>query len=265
MNDQHPLRKSKLTSFAITAFFLIVTVLTVLIFLAFCRVKTVNIENCVFSDKQTVMKAGKINVGMHIYALDKEKVEERIKEANPYVCDVYITRTGMTTLNITLTEDAPGFYIEQDGKYIVLSETLRVLEICNSKAEFPTSSVAQISLPPVETAVLKKTLEFKEDWVSYGKECIEILEAIAASGLSGTLTYADISEKFDLRVTYKDKYDIRFGSPYKLSEKLSLAVETIEYLEDPINRLSTAKGIIHASVIGETSFEATGAIGEETQ
>ncbi len=265
MNDTHPLRKSKLRSFAITAFFFTATALTVLIFLTFCRVKTINIENCVFSDKQTIMESGKVKVGMHIYALDKEKMEERIKAANPYVSDVYITRTGFTTLNITLTEDAPRFYIEQDGNYIVLSETLRVLEICPSKAEMSGLSVAEISLPTVKSAHLKQTLVFEETTSSYGEECIDILEEIAASPLSGTITYADLSEKFDLRVTYKDKYDIRFGSPRSLSQKLTLVAETIAYLEDPINRFSTAKGIIHASVIGETSFEATGALNDTAE
>lgn len=265
MNGSHPLRKSKLRSFAITAVFFAATVLTVFVFLTFCRVKTVNIENCVFSDRQTILEAGKVKVGMHIYALDKEKMEERIKEASPYVSDVYITRTGFTTLNITLTEDTPRFYIEQDGNFVVLSETLRVLEICHSQAELSGISAAKIDLPAVKSATLRQTLAFEDETASYGEECIEILEAISASPLSGTLTYADLSEKFDLRVTYKDKYDIRFGSPKELSQKLSLVAETIDYLEDPINRFSTAKGIIHASVIGETSFEATGALNDTVE
>ncbi len=264
--NTHPLQKRRLTYFWISAFFSVSTVIAVLFFLLVCRIGTINVENCVYSSEQSVLEASKVKVGMHIYALDKEKVEERIKEANPYVSDVYITRTGLRTLNITLTEDKPSFYIEQNGNFIVLSPTLRVLEIASSRAAATAKNAAMIILPPAKDAVLREELSFKESDESeyYSGECIDILASIARSSISGNITYADLSEKFDLRVTYKDKYDIRFGSPTGLEEKLSLVSETIEFLEDPINRFSTAKGIIHASVTGETSFEATGSIEENT-
>lgn len=260
--NTHPLVKRRLTYFLISAFFAASTVIAVLFFLLFCRVGAVNVENCVYSSEQSVLEASRVKVGMHIYALDKEKVEKRIKEANPYVSDVYITRTGLRTLNITLTEDKPDFYIEQNGKFVILSGTLRVLEIANSRAEAASKGAAMIILPPVNDAILREELSFNEteDPEYYSGECIGILSSIAASPISGNITYADLSEKFDLRVTYKDKYDIRFGSPKDLEEKLSLVSETIAFLEDPINRFSTAKGIIHASTVGEASFEATGSV-----
>ena len=106
---------------------------------------------------------------------------------------------------------------------------------------------------------------FKEEYEEYyDGECIGVLSAIAESSLSGNITYADLSEKFNICVTYKDKYEIRLGSPKDIEEKLSLVSETITFLEDPINRFSTAKGIIHASIAGETSFEATGSISAPT-
>lgn len=263
--NTHPLMKRRITYFLITSFFLISTILAVLFFLVICRIGTVNIQNCTYSSEQNVLDSSKAKVGMHIYAIDKEKMERKIKESNPYVSDVYITRTGLRTLNITLTEDKPNFYIEQNGKFIILSQTLRVLEIVSSRAEAVAKNAAQISLPPINDAVLREELSFKSDHTEYyDGECIGVLSAIADSSLSGKITYADLSEKFNIRVTYKDKYEIRLGSPKDIEEKLTLVSETITFLEDPINRFSTAKGIIHASVAGETSFEATGSISSST-
>ena len=263
--NTHPLMRRRLTYFLITSFFLISTVIAVLFFLIICRIGTVNIQNCVYSNQQNVLDSSKAKVGMHIYAIDKEKMEEKIKEANPYVSDVYITRTGLRTLNITLTEDKPSFYIEQNGKFVILSQTLRVLEIVPNKAEAIAKKAAQILLPPANDALLREELSFKEEYAEYyDGECIGVLSAIAESYLSGNITYADLSEKFNICVTYKDKYEIRLGSPKDIEEKLSLVSETITFLEDPINRFSTAKGIIHASIAGETSFEATGSISAPT-
>lgn len=262
MNDsnQHPLLKIKLIFFAISAFFLVFTAVTVIVFLTVFRVHAVDIENCKYSSKENIEKSSGVEIGMHMYAIDKEKMEEAIIAENPYVNDVRITRKGATTLCITLTEDAPRFYIVLDGKYFVLSDTLRVLAEYNSMDELSALALAPISLPKVEEAPLGKTLIFTEETEADGKECIDILSILAESTLSGTITSADVSERFDLRFTYKDKYEIRFGSPKNFADKLALVTDTIEYLEDPINGYSTAKGIIHASVTGETSFEATGAI-----
>ncbi len=262
MNDSsaHILWKTKFTHFAITAFFVVATAVTVLVFLLVYRIRAVNIENCVYSNKESVMEATEIKLGMHSYAIDKEEMAERIMASNPYICNVHITRESATTLRIDITEDAPRFYISYNGKYIILSETLRVLAECESEAELLSLSVAPIKLPDVEKSELGKTLVFTEEAEEDGKECIELLSMLAESSLSGVITHADFSERFNIAVTYNNKYEIRFGSPKNFADKLSLVIDTIEELENPLNGYSTAKGIIHASVTGETSFEATGAI-----
>ena len=262
MENSHPLFKRRLTYFLITAFFLVGTVCAVLFFLLNVRVSTVDLENCYYSDKASVLAAADIKMGTHSYAIDKDKISSAIMEQNPYVTDVRIKRTGISSLTITLTEDAPRFYIEYGGNYLILSETLRVLGVYSTKEEYAHLSVYPIKLIPVESAEIGHTLVFAEGYEDKGKECISLLSQISECELSGTITYADVSERFDIRLTYKDKYELRFGSPRNFGDKLALVIETIEFLENPENGYSKAKGIIRASVNGETSFEPTGAVEE---
>lgn len=272
MGNDHPLLKRKLQFFLITALFIVLTVAAIVFFLVSVRIQTVDVENCVYSGEETVLKAASIKPGTHSYGIDKAKISRSIKAASPYVTDVRIKRTGLTSVSIILTEDAPRFYIQHGGEYVLLSEKLRVLARYESLSECAHLPVYPILLMPVKEAETGKTLVFEENEgdedtppdlsVLDSGDAIEILTQISESELSGTITHADISERFDLRFTYKDKYEIRFGAPREFSEKLALVIKTIAYLENPENGYSGAKGIIHASVIGETSFEPTGATGE---
>ncbi len=270
MNDSHPLLQNRLRYLLITALFIVFTVVAVVFFLTQVRVQTVTVENCVYSSEADVLKAANIKKGTHSYAIDKDKIAEAIIAKNPYVTELRIKRTGISSLAIILTEDAPRFYIEHEGSYFILSETLRVLAEYPSLAECAHLNVYPIKLMPVESAKIGKTLVFAEGYEADGEECIGLLSQISASELSGTITYADVSARFDLRFTYKDKYEILFGAPKNFAGKLALVIDTIEFLENPENNYSAAKGIIRANVEGETTFDPTGAIeqpegGENTE
>jgi hypothetical protein len=260
MNDNHPLLKNRIRYFLITAFFIVFTVAAVVFFLTQVRIQTITVENCVYSAEADVLTAANIKKGTHSYAIDKDKIASYIIAQNPYVTDVRIKRTSISSIAIILTEDAPRFYIERGGKYVILSETQRMLAEYENPADFSHLPVYPIKLMPIEKAELGKTIVFAEGYEENGKECISLLSQISDSELSGTITYADVSVRFDLRFTYKDKYEILFGAPKNFAKKLELVVETIAFLEDPANNYSQAKGIIRANVDGETTFDPTGAI-----
>jgi hypothetical protein len=268
MGNDHPLLKRKLQVFFITAAFIVLTIVSVVFFLINVRIQTVNLENCVYSNQESVLEAASIAPGTHSYGIDKSKISSAIKRANPYVIDVRIKRTGINSISIILTEDAPCFYIEKNGEYIVLSETLRVLARYASLTEC-AHKVNHINLMPITEAEIGKTVVFEkpsEENIDLSllssADAFYILGKISASDLSGKITSIDFSDRFNIRITYKNKYEIRFGAPRGFEEKLALVIKTVAHLENPENGYSNAKGIIHASVIGETSFEPTGVLDE---
>ena len=268
MGNDHPLLKRKLQVFLISAAFIVLTIVSVVFFLINVRIQTVNLENCVYSNQESVLEAANIAPGTHSYGIDKSKISSAIKRTNPYVIDVRIKRTGINSISIILTEDAPCFYIEKNGEYIVLSETLRVLARYASLTEC-AHKVNHINLMPITEAEIGKTVVFEKPSeenanlsLLSSEDAFDILGKISASDLSGKITSIDFSDRFNIRITYKNKYEIRFGAPRGFDEKLALVIKTVAHLENPENGYSNAKGIIHASVIGETSFEPTGVLDE---
>jgi hypothetical protein len=192
--------------------------------------------------------------------ISKDKISDAIKKKNPYVSDVRIKRRGIDTLIITVTEDKPNFYMEFGGRYLVLSAELRVLDEYARREDMPFADISPIKIDHVRNAELGKVPVFEEEFRADALEYVSFLTKINESPLAGCITSADFTLRFDIRMVYKDKYEIRFGSPENFEKKLSLVARTIAFLEDPANNYSGAKGIIRATVDGETSFEPTGAI-----
>ena len=91
MQNEHPLFQRKLQYFAITAFFIVFAVACIVFFLVNVRIKTVDIENCTYSERASVLTAANIKTGTHSYAIDKDKIADAIKKSNPYVIDVRIS------------------------------------------------------------------------------------------------------------------------------------------------------------------------------
>lgn len=260
MQRSRPLLRIRIIFLLITAAFIIFTVGAVVLFLMNVRIQTVTVENCVYSDEQSIISAAGIKKGTHSYAIDKEEIAKSIKEKNSYVSDVRVKRTGPTSVVLILTEDPPCFRAQYENRYLVLSAGLRVLDEYSSPEEAPHVGIAPIKLMPIESAELGKEITFTEENEGDRSEYVSMLSAIHTSLLEGNVTSADISCRFDIRITYKDKYEIRFGSPKNFEKKLALVIDTVLFLEDPENNYSGAKGIIRANVDGETSFEPTGAI-----
>ena len=191
MGNDHPLLKRKLQVFLITAAFIVLTIVSVVFFLINVRIQTVNLENCVYSNQESVLEAASIAPGTHSYGIDKSKISSAIKRANPYVIDVRIKRTGINSISIILTEDAPCFYIEKNGEYIVLSETLRVLARYASLTEC-AHKVNHINLMPITEAEIGTTVVFEKP--SEENIDLSLLSSADARYCSRKIRSGDLSE-----------------------------------------------------------------------
>ena len=102
MVNEHPLLHRRLQFFMITALFIVITAVCIVFFLVNVRIHTVEVENCVYSSEAEVLDAASIKPGTHSYGIDKSNISKKIKAANPYVIDVRIKRTGISSIKIIL-------------------------------------------------------------------------------------------------------------------------------------------------------------------
>lgn len=248
----HAFRRS---AFIIKAAFILLTAVLILAFLFFCRIKTVTVENNVYSATEDILSASGVSKGKHIYSIDKDAITAAIMAKNPYVRSVSVRRSLPSTLRIIVTEDSPVFYTASGGKFYLLSSSLRVLEEAESAYGLSSKGVIPIMLPEIKTASVGKKLVFtggNSDFYS------ELVDTFLSSEIAAGLSSISISQKFDISAVYKSKYTLVFGSYENLEKKLYFCKKSIAYVESNMPGVS---GKMFATGTDEVSFLVTGTAG----
>ncbi|MBQ9511308.1 MAG: FtsQ-type POTRA domain-containing protein [Clostridia bacterium] len=240
----------------IRVLFVLATLVLVASFLAFCRIKTVTVDGNVYTKTEDILSSASIKIKSHIYSIDKDAIEAKIKSTNPYVTSVLIRRKFPATLRLIITEDKPLFYSLIGESFYVISYDLRVLETAETPNEFSSRGLTPLILPEVKKAELGKKLVFASD-SDYEKNTA-IIHAVMSSSMAENITSVDISSRFNINIMYKSKYTVVFGNAEGMEKKLSFCIKTIKYLEETMPGVS---GVIHAEKTDETSFEITGTVG----
>ncbi|MBQ0010336.1 MAG: FtsQ-type POTRA domain-containing protein [Ruminococcus sp.] len=243
------------TQVRITVFFAVATALVLVWFFALCRIGSITVEGNVHAEADKLTSAAGIETGTHIYAIDKGKIAARLAASSPYVSSVTVRRKLPKTLRLIVTEHRPAYYVEQNGVVLVLSPELSVLEIRDDAPSYDGTAHLLLSGTPDYTVGEPLFAESRED-LDFIRGILGILEA---SDLAGSLTKVDLTEKFDVKILYKNLYTVVLGSYRDLESKLSLCIRTIRTLENDPN-LQNQTGILYYLDEERTSFLPTDGI-----
>lgn len=239
----------------ITLIFAAVAALVLVWFFALCRIGTVTVEGCVRADADKLVSESGLSTGSHVYAINKGKIASRLSASDPYVASVTVRRKLPKTLRLIVTEYCPAYYVEQNGRILVLSPDLSVLEIRDDVPSY--EGTARLLLPGAFAYAVGETLA-PEDPEAFAT-VREILTVLEASELAGSLTEIDLREKFDVKVLYKNLYTVVFGSYRGIENKLALCIRTIFTLENDVN-LQNQTGVLTYRDENHTSFLPTGTV-----
>ena len=220
-------------------------------FLIFCRVKTVNIYNNVYTVSEDIVVSSKIKAGNHMFGLDLNQSKTDILKNNSYIKSVKIDRKLFDEINISVVEYKPLFYTSYENEKYVLSIDLHVL----GKYEGDTETVyglRELVLPKLKTCEIGKKLELDDGVIT---EYEEILKTLSESGLGEGISRFSLKSKYDLEVLYNNKYTLVFGSHKDLSKKISTCIRAIEYIS---SNTPNVTGVLYAYSPDEVSFQITG-------
>ncbi len=244
-------KKLKTKHILIIIFFSSAIIAFAIWFLLFCRVKTVNIYNNVYTTSEDVEVSSQIKIGNHMFGLDLEKSKQEIIKNNSYIKSVKIDRKLFDEINISVIEFKPSFYTNYENEKYILSDDFHVL----GKYEGDTETVynlKEIILPELKTCEVGKKLELNSGVIS---EYEEILKILLSSELGDEISRFSLKSKYDLEILYNNKYTLVFGSHKDLSQKISTCIKAIKYIGE---KTPNVTGILYAYSPDEVSFQITG-------
>lgn len=214
-------RKLKRLLFYAATIIVLVSVCCVLSLTVFFKIDSIEVKGETRYDSDKIISSSSIKLGDNLILCNTSPGEKNIRKEFPYIETVSINKKLFNKIEINVKEAVPASIIESSGKYILLSETGKIIDI---------SSERQCSVPIVlgarlKTPELSSAIKYEDDNIEgYISEMIDCAEKYRI----GKLETIDITNLSKIRLERSDGMRIILGSPEGIDYKLKTAKKILE-------------------------------------
>ncbi len=216
----------------------------VFVFLFF-RINDVKIEGSERFSQEELYSALKLSKNSNLFFTSAGTLEERLRAAYPSLDKITIKKQLPDKLIITVTDGVAEYYLETGGDIYLLTRELKITE----RVKTAPSGCVELKTCDVKSAIIGEKLTFKTT-THYNYLC-KLLGEVREHKIAEHIKLIDMSEKFNVKVIYDDRFKIIIGDAENAGVKLNLASDIIKTLSD------ADKGVIDASDIEKCSFRKT--------
>jgi cell division protein FtsQ len=213
----------------------------------FLKIEKIEVKGNGIYTKEQIIDASGISIGDNLYAINKKTARSFITTEYPYIKEVVIRRNLPTTLVFKITEEQPVYYTEICGEYFVLSKSLRILERTYEKPSNEENPLVLLLLADVKRAVVGETLEFEKELTF--EYINNFMQSVNEHEIADKLTEIDISNKYNIYVSYQGRFRIYLGDSTETDMKLKFAELMINTFEQDKRGTVDAHDITVGSVI----------------
>lgn len=192
-----------------------------------------------YTQEQIVSACG-IKKGENLFLAKTRQAEKQIQARLPYIGSVKVKRKFPARISIQVTAAQVCGAVESSGKYVVLGDNFRILEIAD---KLPQSS-ALIRGIALKNPKAGNTAEFADK--SLQSSLTDVENALRSGGMK-KITGMDFSSTSKILLTYDGRITINLGMPSDLDYKINFAKK----LFDDGKIKSTEKGILNLSTAGD--------------
>ena len=227
--------KRLLLSVAVAAIALILLAVALL----FIPVNSIEITGDVeMFNEGDIVKASGIGEGDRLFLHPFFMISGSIKDSLPLVEKVTVIKNPFNgNVRIDVRVRDVEFYTVIGEKYYAIDENLRVLDSSVKRSKYSAGGAAFVKLPEVREPVIGEKLVFYdtvEETDSEGELLYPVrdkkyydyvskfLSELKESGFLEQTDGVELEEKFNLRIVYDMKYQVRFGSSSDLGAKFKV-------------------------------------------
>ncbi len=158
----------------------------------------------------------------NLFRLNKFKIADKMMVDLPYISAVNIYRKLPTTLCIEVQETKARLVAYDDGMYVLMDDTFKVLEI---RKNLPTGAAYLIGVKLSE-ATLGQRAVFEKDTLQ--QTVATLMSAVTDNFDADKVSAFDVTELHALRLYYDNhRVKILLGNTERLKEKLQMAQNAI--------------------------------------
>ncbi len=215
-------RKKNMSLYYLMTFITVIFALVVLSLTVFFRIDTIRVKGSAKYSAEQIIASSGIRKGDNLIRLDKAKAKQSVLKTLVNVDTVIISRKFPSEVIITITPCEPMASIEYNGQYYVISKNGKIIE---DKLSLPKEKLILIKgFDPVK-AELNVKVKSKDP---EKERIINNLIAEFDNSKLTNITKIDISDRLNIKFSYKDRIDIEIGSSSDMEYKIRFIKATID-------------------------------------
>lgn len=172
----------------------------------FFQVSKINVTGDTRYTSEQLIKSTGVKQGDNMFFLDTKQIAADLKDEYPYLDTVKLRRKLPSTLQIEVSDRTAALSIEQNGKYLILDMSGKVLEKTKSAAK----GTAKVTGVPMKGMHVGDTVD--EDKYGKAASVMKLLELTDQYGMKKHIKTIDVEKAYDVRVTYDKRYTILLGA-----------------------------------------------------
>lgn len=172
----------------------------------FFQVSKINVTGDTRYTSEQLIKSTGVKQGDNMFFLDTKQIAADLKDEYPYLDTVKLRRKLPSTLQIEVSDRTAALSIEQNGKYLILDMSGKVLEKTKSAAK----GTAKVTGVPMKGLHVGDTVD--EDKYGKAASVMKLLELTDQYGMKKHIKTIDVEKAYDIRVTYDKRYTILLGA-----------------------------------------------------
>lgn len=215
-------RRRRMILFYLFTFFLVIAAAVTLSLTVLFRIDTIRVENTSSYSQEEILEACGIQTGENLFLADVDGAQKRVDEKLPLTGRVSVTRKLPATVVVTVEEPVVSAAFEQDGKYILLSDEEKVLQITDTQ---PSGCPVVAGLTLKDPQAGKKAKASDEKALAAFEKVTETLEKCQ---LFDDITRIDVGDIYQMMVVYQGRIRILLGTSNDLETKINAAKKIVE-------------------------------------
>ena len=176
---------------------------------------------------ELISKSG-IRTGDMMSSVNERKAEKILLEKCPYLKSVEVKKKFPNKICFVVEERVLGWYLEVSDDYYALDYDLLVLLETYDEESLKERGLTKLMLPEIESAICDRLPEFGHGDEQLIRETLKIIDSFRTSGIKERLTYLDLSNRFEIKLTIDGEFDVKLGDMKDIETKLATVTETIE-------------------------------------
>ena len=201
--------------------FLVIAVAFIVLAAIFFRIGNISVSGECRYDAEAVIEASGLKKGDNIFLIDKNKAEQAVKDAFPYVASATVERHFPDKIVIALTEEREYVTVRAEDGWAVLSKDGKALDVRRERANLP-----ELLGSGVTSATPGLVPVFRDE--TSLRIYRTVVKAIEDGGVYDSVSEINISKRYNITFDYLARVMINLGNTENLQRKIAAALICIE-------------------------------------